>query len=157
MENSMNKELLEFFNKQINHEFCLSYFYFALSIYFDKIAMNGFSKYMKHRASVNLLCAQSIYDYLILRNEKFVFLYIEKPDIKWKNISGIFSLILDNEKFICEKIRKICDFANEINDKGALEFAFKILQNKEKNLIMTKKLVLKMKSSTYDFAAISRY
>ena len=151
----MNKELLEFFNKQINFEFCLSYLYFAISVHFDKIAMNGFSKYMKHRASINLLCAQNIYDYLILRNEDFVFRDIEKPDIKWKNVSDIFSLILDNEKFICEKIRKICDFADKMNDKGAFEFSFKLLQNKEKNLEITKKLILKMKSSSYDFIAIS--
>ena len=90
----METKLIQAFNKQINHEFYSAYLYFAMSTYFDEIAMNGFSKFMKHKASEKLDCAQKIYDYIILRDEKLTFSKIEEPSVDWINVSDIFSRII---------------------------------------------------------------
>jgi hypothetical protein len=50
----MDTKLIEKFNTQLNQEFYSAYLYFAMATYFDEIAMIGFSKFMKHKASEKL-------------------------------------------------------------------------------------------------------
>ena len=69
----MDSNLQEEFNKQISLEFNSAYLYFAMSTYFDEIYMSGFSSFMKETAKEKLVNAQSMYDYLILRDEKLIF------------------------------------------------------------------------------------
>ena len=64
----MDIKLIEAFNKQINQEFYSAYLYFAMSTYFDEIAMMGFSKFMRHKTCEKLSRAHKIYDYIILKN-----------------------------------------------------------------------------------------
>ena len=94
----MESKLIDAFNKQINHEFYSAYLYFAMSTYFDEIAMQGFCDYMKHKASEKLNNAQKIYDYIILRDEKLTLLKIDEPSIDWINATDLFSSALSCEE-----------------------------------------------------------
>ena len=96
----MDTKLITAFNKQINHEFYSAYLYFAMSTYFNEIAMQGFCDFMKHKASQKLDSAQKIYDYLILRDEKLIFSKIEEPSVDWINVSDVFSCALSHEEFM---------------------------------------------------------
>ena len=143
----MNEELLELFNKQINSEFYTSYLYYAMSTYFDEIMMNGFSMYMKHRASGELELAQKMYDYLILRDEKLVFSKIDEPLSDWIDTSEIFSNVLLQEQSLIESIKKIYIKAKNIDDVGAIEFIGEILSKKTKDLSISRKIVFRIKNS----------
>ncbi len=77
----MDSKLTQNFSKQINTEFYGAYLYFAMSTYFEEIAMKGFSSFMKHKASEKLNNAQKIYEYIILRDEKLSIYKIYEQNI----------------------------------------------------------------------------
>ena len=144
----MDTKLLQAFNKQINHEFYSAYLYFAMSTYFDEIVMMGFSTFMKHKASEKLACAQKIYDYLILRDEKLTFSKIEEPSVDWINVSDIFSSMLSHEEFILMQVQELYKIAREADDIAALEFIAELLSKSERSIGSTRKLVFRVKNST---------
>ena len=112
----MDIKLIEAFNKQINQEFYSAYLYFAMSTYFDEIAMMGFSKFMRHKTCEKLSRAQKIYDYIILRDEKLSFSKIEEPSMDWINVTDIFSSALAHEEFILEQIKMLYDVSKQAQD-----------------------------------------
>ena len=143
----METKLIQAFNKQINHEFYSAYLYFAMSTYFDEIAMNGFSKFMKHKASERLNCAQKIYDYIILRDEKLTFSKIEEPSIDWINVSDIFSTALSHEEFMLTQVHELYKTARETDDIAALEFISELIKEKVTAVSCYRKLVFRVKNS----------
>ncbi len=143
----MDIKLIEAFNKQINQEFYSAYLYFAMSTYFDEIAMMGFSKFMRHKTCEKLSKAQKIYDYIILRDEKLSFSKIEEPSMDWINVTDIFSSALAHEEFILEQIKKLYDIANQVQDYAAIEFISKLLDNQVKDIGLIRKIVFRAKSS----------
>ncbi len=143
----METKLIQAFNKQINHEFYSAYLYFAMSTYFDEIAMSGFSKFMKHKASEKLNCAQKIYDYIILRDEKLTFSKIEEPSVDWINVSDIFSTALSHEEFILTQLNELYRTAREADDIAAMEFISELLNKGVMAVGYYRKLVFRVKNA----------
>ena len=143
----METKLIQAFNKQINHEFYSAYLYFAMSTYFDEIAMNGFSKFMKHKASEKLDCAQKIYDYIILRDEKLTFSKIEEPGVDWINVSDIFTAALAHEEFMYIQIQELYKTARQVDDIAAIEFISGLITEQIEAIALFKKLVFRIKNS----------
>ena len=143
----METKLIQAFNKQINHEFYSAYLYFAMSTYFDEIAMEGFCAFMKHKASEKLNCAQKIYDYIILRDEKLTFSKIEEPSVDWINVSDIFSSALSHEEFMLGEINELYKTAREFDDIGSIEFISLLLEKQTKTVGCFRKLMFRIKNS----------
>ena len=143
----METKLIQAFNNQINHEFYSAYLYFAMSTYFDEIAMSGFSKFMKHKASEKLNCAQKIYDYIILRDEKLTFSKIEEPSVDWINVSDIFSTALSHEEFILTQLNELYRTAREADDIAAMEFISELLNKGVMAVGYYRKLVFRVKNA----------
>ena len=143
----MDERLLNSFNKQINHQFYSAYLYFAMSTYFDEIAMRGFCAFMKHKAGQKLMCAQKIYDYIILRDEKLTFSKIEEPALDWINVSDIFSAALAHEEFMYSQIQELYSQAKQSDDIAALEFISTLVQNQIEDIAIFRKLVFRVKNS----------
>ena len=143
----MNEELLTLFNKQINQEFYTSYLYYAMSTYFDEIMMRGFSMYMKHKASNELVLAQKMYDYLILRDERLSFLQIDEPSSDWLDVSDIFVNVLSHEQKLENEIQKLYLMAKNYDDIAAMDFIGEILGEKIKSLSLARKIVFRIKNS----------
>ena len=143
----METKLIQAFNKQINHEFYSAYLYFAMSTYFDEIAMSGFAKFMKHKAVERLDCAQKIYDYIILRDEKLTFSKIEEPSVDWINVSDIFSTALSHEEFMLTQVHELYKTAREVDDIAAQEFISNLLNDKVITIGCYRKLVFRVKNS----------
>ena len=144
----MDLKLTQTFNKQINHQFYSAYLYFAMSTYFSEIAMEGFSKYMRHVASKKLCFAQKIYDYLILRDEKLIFQKIEEPDVDWINVSEIFSSAQEHEEFVLNSLLELYKIALDASDIGASKFICEFAQEQEKTVSKLRKFNYKIKSSS---------
>ncbi len=143
----MDTKLLQILNKQINHEFYSAYLYFAMSTYFDEIAMQGFCDFMKHKASQKLMCAHKIYEYLILRDEKLTFSKIEEPLADWINVTDIFTSALSHEEFIQSQLEELYKSAVQVQDFGAVEFIGNLLNEQTKNVGCFRKLVFRIKNS----------
>lgn len=143
----METKLLQAFNRQINHEFYGAYLYFAMSTYFDEIAMKGFSDFMKHKASESLSVAQKIYDYIILRDEKLTFMKIEEPVNDWINVSDIFSSALSHEEYILSQINELYKIAHETDDIAALEFISRLINKQVVNVGEFRKLMFRIRNS----------
>ncbi len=143
----METQLIQTFNKQINHQFYSAYLYFAMSTYFDEIAMRGFSNFMKHKASQKLNCAQKIYDYIILRDEKLTFSKIEEPGVDWINVSDIFTAALAHEEFMYIQIQELYKTARQVDDIAAIEFISGLITEQIETIALFKKLVFRIKNS----------
>lgn len=143
----MELKLLQAFNGQINHEFYGAYLYFAMSTYFDEIAMSGFSTFMRNRAIKKLTNAKEIYDYIILRDEKLTFLKIEEPAADWINVSDIFSCALSHEEFMLAQIQELYKVAKEFDDAAALEYIFKLINEQILEAGYFRKLTFRIKNS----------
>ncbi len=143
----MDTKLIDAFNKQINHQFYSAYLYFAMSTYFDEIAMRGFCDYMKHKASQKLSCAQKIYDYIILRDEKLTLLKIDEPSIDWINATDLFSSALNCEEFTLTKLNELYKAAKETDDIAAVEYVADLISEQVINVGKMRKLVFRIKNS----------
>lgn len=143
----MDTKLLSAFNKQINHEFYSAYLYFAMSTYFCEIAMQGFCDFMKHKTSQKLDCAQKIYDYLILRDEKLIFSKIEEPSVDWINVSDVFSTALSHEEFMQTQIKELYKTAKEADDIAAMEYIANLLDEQVRAVGRIRKLVFRIKNA----------
>lgn len=143
----MDTKLLQAFNKQINHEFHSAYLYFAMSTYFNEIAMQGFCDFMKHKTAEKLENAQKTYDYLILRDEKLMFSKIEEPTIDWINVSDVFSSALSHEEFMLSQIKELYQNAKEADDIAAMEHISHMLNEQVKCVGNFRKLVFRIKNA----------
>lgn len=143
----METKLLQAFNRQINHEFYGAYLYFAMSTYFDEIAMRGFSDFMKHKALESLASAQKIYDYIILRDEKLTFMKIEEPTNDWINVSDIFSSALSHEEYILSQINELYKIAHETDDIPALDFISGLINKQIMNVGCFRKIMFRIRNS----------
>ncbi len=143
----MDAKLIQSFNKHINQEFYSAYLYFAMSTYFDEIMMDGFSKFMKHKASEALRKAQKIYDYIILRDEKLTFSQIEEPESDWINVSDVFSVALSHEEFMLNQVQELYKEARVADDIAALEFISEILNEQIKTTSIARKIVFRIKNA----------
>ncbi len=143
----MDTKLQEEFNERINLEFNSAYLYFAMSTYFSEIYMSGFSSFMKEIALEKLNNAQTMYDYLVLRDEKLIFEKITEPDSDWINISDVFSVSLSHEEYIQEKTRELFKIAQETNDVGVMSFLKNIIIKSEFVLSKLRKMVFRIKNS----------
>lgn len=143
----MDSKLLQAFNKQINHEFYSAYLYFAMSTYFNEIAMQGFCDFMKHKTSHKLNCAQKTYDYLILRDEKLIFSKIEEPTKDWINVSDVFSSALSHEEFMLSQIKELYSIAQEANDIAAMEYVSHMLNEQVKCVGHFRKIIYRIKNT----------
>ncbi len=143
----METKLVDAFNKQINHEFYSAYLYFAMSTYFDEIAMKGFCDYMKHIASQKLNNAQKIYDYIILRDEKLTLLKIDEPSVDWINVSDLFSSALACEEFTLTKLYELYKIAKDADDVAAIEYVANLISKQVINVGKMRKLVFRIKNS----------
>ena len=143
----MDNGLLENFNRQVNLEFYSAYLFFAMSVYFDEIAMNGFSKFMKHKASEKLQCAQKIFDYIVIRDEKLTLAKIDEPLNDWINVTDVFSAAFSHEEFMMNEFKNLYKKARDVDDFAALEFILELLDNQIKSVGFFRKLVFRVKNA----------
>lgn len=143
----METKLLDEFNKAINREFYSAYLYFAMSTYFDEIAMAGFNDYMRSKAKEKLENAHKIYDYLILRDEKLTFSKIDEPDVNWINVSDVFSNALGHEEYNLNRLNEVYRIAQETSDYAGMEFCANLISNQVKTTASIRKLVFRIKNS----------
>ena len=143
----MDTKLIEKFNTQLNQEFYSAYLYFAMSTYFNEIAMQGFCNFMKHKASEKLECAQKIYDYLILRDEKLIFSKIEEPSVDWIYVSDVFSTALSHEEFMLSQIKELYEIAKAADDIAALEYSSRLISEQVKCVGHFRKLIFRIKNA----------
>ena len=143
----MDSKLVDAFNKQINHEFYSAYLYFAMSTYFDEIAMKGFCDYVKHKASQKLNNAQKIYDYIILRDEKLTLLKIDEPSIDWINVTDLFSSALACEELTLTKLNELYKIAKDTDDIAAIEYVAGMISQQVIYVGKMRKLVFRVKNS----------
>ena len=118
-----------------------------MSTYFNEIAMQGFCNFMKHKTSQKLECAQKIYDYLILRDEKLIFSKIEEPSVDWINVSDVFSTALSHEEFMLTQIKELYQTAREADDIAALDYISSLMDEQVKCVGHFRKLVFRIKNA----------
>lgn len=112
----MDKNLLENLSLQINKELYSAYLYFAMSIYFLEINMEGFAKVIKNQIKEELNHAKKIYNYLLSRDEEIILNDIKAPDTNWINPYDAIKSALEHEKTITNDIKHLYEMSKETKD-----------------------------------------
>lgn len=119
--------------------------------YFEKVMMEGFSKYLKHKASEELSIALEIQKFLISKGKRYSFLNIDEHNFYFKNASSVFFSILSNEEKLLNKTKKLYLIAKQENNKDNLDFVSKLLNTRKKNTKIATDIVYKIKNENLAF------
>ena len=118
----INKKIEEILNAQINKEFYSAYLYLAMSAYFDKIGLQGFSNWTKVQAREEVDHGMILFDYIIARNGNVEFKQIETPEYDFQNPLQVFEKILEHEQFVTESINVVAGMTENECDLATRNF-----------------------------------
>ena len=118
----INSKLEEAFNDQINKEFYSAYLYLAMKIHFQEWNLEGFVNWFDVQYQEEMAHGMGMFDYLNERGGHIDLRAIDKPEVKSDKIIGIFEQVLEHEEFVTSRINALCDVAEEVKDRAALNF-----------------------------------
>ena len=118
----INAKLEEAFNDQINKELYSAYLYLAMKVRFQEMNLDGFVNWFDVQFKEENAHAMGMFDYLDERGGNIDLRAIDKPDVKSESIIGIFEQVLEHEEYVTSRINALCDVADEVKDRAALNF-----------------------------------
>jgi len=118
----INEKVLDVLNSQINKEFYSAYLYLAISAYFDKIGLYGFSNWTKVQAKEEVDHGMILFNYIIDRNGTVKLDPIDAPEGDFNNPIQVFEKILNHEKYVTESINCVASMSDDECDLATRQF-----------------------------------
>ena len=118
----ISKKLENAINKQINAEIYSAYLYYSMGAYFDDLALNGFSHWMRVQTMEELTHAQKLAGYLAERGGRVITKAIDAPPTKWKTPLSCFEEVYKHETVVTSLINKLMDLALKEKDHATVSF-----------------------------------
>jgi len=119
----MLKEKVELaLNKHLNYEFESAHLYLSIGAYFDSIDLPGFSTWMKIQFDEEVSHARKFYSYIDARGGRVELTGIPQQPRHWESPLEAFSLTLDHERLISERINDLVTLSIEENDHPTNNF-----------------------------------
>lgn len=118
----ISAKLEEAFNDQINKEMYSAYLYLAMKVYFQECNLEGFVNWFGVQYQEEMAHAMGMFDYLNERGGHIDLRTIDEPEVKSSEILGIFEQVLEHEEYVTSRINALCDVADEVKDRAALNF-----------------------------------
>ena len=106
----------EALNKQINYEFYSSYFYLAVSAYFESLNLGGFAYWMRLQSQEEQAHGMRLFDYLHDRNGRATFEPITQPPVEFQSPVDAFQQALQHEDHVTETIDRFYELAAQEKD-----------------------------------------
>jgi ferritin len=114
----MNKVL----NDQINAEMFSSYFYLAMTAWFESQGLSGFASWMRLQTEEEMVHSEKIFNYIIERGGKVELEAIDKPQANWDSPQAVFKDVLEHEEKVTSLINNLVDCALEERDHASNNF-----------------------------------
>lgn len=118
----INEKVQDILNSQINKEFYSAYLYLAMSAYFDKIGLYGFSNWTKIQAKEEVDHGMILFDYIVDRDGKVKLEQIEAPETEFHNTMQVCEKILEHEKYVTDNINCVANLSDDECDLATRQF-----------------------------------
>lgn len=112
----LSKEIQDALNDQIKNEYFASYTYLSMAAHCESINMQGFANWMRLQSQEELAHAMRIFNYILDRDGRVVLQSIDKPQTKFKSLTEMFQIVLDQEREVTGMINKLYEQAISEND-----------------------------------------
>ena len=109
-------------NKQLNDELYSSYFYLAMSAYFENNSFEGFANWMRAQSGEEREHAMKIYDYIHQVGGKVRLTTIKTPKTEWTSPLAVFKDTYNHECDVTKAINNIVDLAVKEKDHATNNF-----------------------------------
>ena len=116
---SLNPELAQLLNSQINREMESSYAYLAMAAWFEQTPYGGFASWMFNQSREETMHALKFYRYLIDRNAPVELEPLAKPKSDFKSPVDVFALSLKQEETVTAQINDLYDVAERVRDHAS--------------------------------------
>jgi len=118
----LKKNVEEALNKHLNYEFESAHLYLSIGAYFDSIDLPGFSAWMKIQFDEEAMHARKFYNYIDARGGRILLTGIPEQPRDWNSPLEAFSLTLDHERMISERINDLVTLSIKENDHPTNNF-----------------------------------
>jgi len=119
---NMGTKLAKAFNEQINREYYSAFLYLAMSAWLNEQDLPGAAKWMYVQYQEELVHAQGLVKYLMLRGDKVDLMPIEAPKKEWTSPLNAFEEALEHERQVTKWIDDLAKMAEEEGDRAARLF-----------------------------------
>lgn len=119
---TINKQIEQAFNKQINSELYSAYLYWSMSAALEAMNLPGFAHWMKVQAQEELSHADKYFHYLVERGGRVLLTAIDGPPTEWKDVEAILKNVLEHEQHVTALINGLMDLAIAENDHPSVMF-----------------------------------
>ena len=118
----INSKIEKKLNKQLNDELYSSYFYLAMSAYFENNSFEGFANWMRVQSEEERKHAMKIYDYIHQVGGKVKLTAIKTPKTEWSSPLEVFKDTYKHECDVTKAINDIVDVAVKEKDHATNNF-----------------------------------
>ncbi len=112
----LEKNVLKAMNEQINKELFSSYLYLSMSAYCESENYPGCAKWLSMQSDEERAHAMKIYHFIHERGGKVELGAIEQPKTDFKNLSALFTMVLEHEQKVSASITALYETAMKAND-----------------------------------------
>lgn len=118
----MNKNVGDLLNTQINKEMYSAYLYLDMSIYYEKVGLEGFANWYNIQAKEEMDHAMLMMKYLQNNEYEVSLEAVAKPDKVFEKFEDPLYASLEHEKYVTSLIHDIYAAAYEVKDFRAMKF-----------------------------------
>lgn len=112
----LEKNVQKALNDQINKELFSSYLYLSMSAYCESENFPGCAKWLSVQSEEEREHAMKIYKYIHERGGRVELDAIDKPKSDFKNLSQLFSQVLEHEQKVSTSITALYEISLKAND-----------------------------------------
>lgn len=118
----MTEKIAALLNEQINKEFYSAYLYLDMSIFYEKMDLDGYSNYYFIQAQEERDHALLFMKYMQSNSLSVTLDAIEKPDKVFENIIDPLHAAAEHERYVTELINNIYHEAHQAKDYRTMKF-----------------------------------
>lgn len=116
---TLNPQLRQLLNDQINNEMASSYIYLAMAAYFEQTPYSGFASWMFAQSREETMHALKFYQYVVDRDAVVELQPIAKPKHDFQSPLDVFEHSLKQEQLVTQQINDLYDVAEQVKDHAA--------------------------------------
>jgi ferritin len=112
----LDQKVLKAMNEQINKELFSSYLYLSMSAYCESENYPGCAKWLAMQSEEEREHGMKIYGFIHERGGRVELDTIDKPKSEFKNLSQLFTMVLEHEQKVSASITALYETAMKAND-----------------------------------------
>ena len=116
---SLNPELANLLNAQINHEMSASYSYLSMAAWFERTPYGGFASWMYIQSAEETVHALKFYRFLADRDAPVELEPLAKPKSDFTSPLDVFTHSLQQEQTVTQQINDLYDSAERVRDHSS--------------------------------------